>query len=65
MRWTDHPRFMGDIRNVHDLQLTYGMYASSSRRTEQLCFMVDVQGTPALRKTVRTPKTDTAQTKTT
>ena len=65
MRRTDHPRFTGDVRNVHDLQLTYGMYMSNSRCMERSCFMVDVQGTSALWKMVRTPKTNKAQTTTT
>ena len=56
MRRTDHPCFMGDVQDVHDLQLMYGMYASNSRHTECSCFTVDVQGTSALWKTVRTPK---------
>ena len=47
---------MGDVQNIHDLQLTYGTYVSNSRHTEHSCFMVDVQGTPALRKMVRTPE---------
>ena len=56
---------MGDIQIVHDLQLTYGTYMSNGRHTECSCFTVDVQGTPAPRKMVRTPKTDKAQTTTT
>ena len=56
MRWTGHPHFMGDIQNVHDLQLTYGTYASNGRCTECSRFMVDVQGMSALQKMVRTPK---------
>ena len=56
MRQTDHPHFMGDVWNVHDLQLTYGTYASNGRCTERSCFTVDVQGTPALWKMVRIPK---------
>ena len=56
MRWTDHPRFMSDVQNVHDLQLMYGTYTSNSRCTEHSCFMVDIQGTPALWKMVRTPE---------
>ena len=56
MRWTGHPHFMGDIWNVHDLWLTYGTYASNDRQMEHSHFMVDVQGMPALQKTVRTPK---------
>ena len=47
---------MSDIQNVHDSCLTYSTYASNGRCTEHSCFMVDVQGTPALRKMVRTPK---------
>ena len=56
MRWTDHPRFMGDVWNVHDLQLTYGTYTSNGRCTECSHFTVDVQGMPALQKMVRTPE---------
>ena len=65
MRWTDHPDFMGDVRNVHNLWLMYGTYASNSRCMEHSCFMVGVQGMPAPQKIVRTPKTDKAQITTT
>ena len=41
----------------------YGSYATHSRRTERPRFMVDVQDTSTLWKTVRTPRTDQAQTK--
>ena len=41
MRQTDHPRFMGDVWNAHDLQLTYTMYMSNGRHTECSHFMVD------------------------
>ena len=44
MRWTDHPHFTGDVRNVHDLQLTYSMYMSNGRCMEHSHSMVDVQG---------------------
>ena len=54
---------MGDIRNIHDLQLTYGSYVTNGRCTERPRFTVDVQDMSALRKTVRTPRTDQAQTK--
>ena len=47
---------MGDVQNVNDLWLMYGTYVSNGRHTECSHFMVDVQGTPALRKTVRTPE---------
>ena len=47
---------MGDIWNVLDLRLTYGTYASNGRCMEHSRFMVDVQGMPALQKTVRTPE---------
>ena len=47
---------MGDIQNVHDLWLMYSTYASNGRCTEHSCFMVDVQGMPALQKMVRTPE---------
>ena len=56
MRQTDHPRFMGDIQNAHDLWLTYGTYASNGRCTEHPHFMVDVQRTSALWKMIRTPE---------
>ena len=56
MRQTGHPRFMGDAWNIHDLRLTYGIYASNGRCTECSCFTVDIQGTSVLRKMVRTPK---------
>ena len=56
MRQTDHPHFIGDVQNVHDLQLTYGTYVSNSRRTECSHFMDDIQDTPAPWKTVRTPE---------
>ena len=65
MRWTDHPGFMGDVGNIHDLRLAYGTYASNGRCTECSHFMIDVQDMSALWKMVRTPKTDKAQTKTT
>ena len=65
VRQTDHPHFTGDIQNIHDLQLTYGTYASNSRCMEHSHFMVDVQGTPAPQKMVRTPKANKAQTTTT
>ena len=54
---------MGDVRNIHDLQLTYGSYATISRRMEHPHFMVDVQNTSSLQKMVRTPRTDQAQTR--
>ena len=47
---------MGDLQNIHDLRLTYGTYASNGRHMEHSHFMVDVQGTPAPQKMVRTPK---------
>ena len=47
---------MGDVQNVHDLWLMYGTYASNGRCMEHSHFMVDVQGMPAQRKMVRTPK---------
>ena len=56
MQQTGHPHFMGDIWNVHDLQLTYGMYAANGRCTEHICYTVDVQGMSALWNTVRPPK---------
>ena len=56
VRQTDHPPFMGDVQNVHNLWLMYGTYASNGRCTEHSHFTVDVQGTSALWKMVRTPK---------
>ena len=56
---------MGDLRNVDVLWLTYGTYASNGRCTERSHFMVDVQGTPALWKMVRTPKLTKHRQKTT
>ena len=32
---TGHPHFTGDVRNIHDLQLTYGLYATNGRHTER------------------------------
>ena len=61
---TDHPLFMGDVWNIHDLQLMYGTYASNGRHMEHSHIMVDIQGMPALWKMARTPKTDKAQTET-
>ena len=52
---------MGDVRNIHDLQLMYGMYMTNSRRTECSRFTVDVQDALALWKMVRTSRTDKAQ----
>ena len=54
---------MGDVQNIHDLQLTYGSYVTNGRRTVHPCFTVDVQDMSALQKTVRTPRTNQAQTK--
>ena len=54
---------MGDIWNIHDLRLTYGLYATNSRRKERPHFTVDVQDTSAIRKMVRTPRTDQVHTK--
>ena len=54
---------MGDIWNIHDLRLTYGTYVTNGRHTEHPHFTVDVQDTSALQKTVRTPRTDQAQTR--
>ena len=59
---TAHPCFMGDVWNIHDLQLTYGWYMTNGRRTECPHFTVDVQDMSTLWKTVRTPRTDQAQT---
>ena len=54
---------MGDVWNIHDLRLMYGSYATNGRHTECPHFMIDVQDTPALWKTVRTPGTNQAQTR--
>ena len=54
---------MGDVWNIEDLWLMYGSHATNSRRMEHPHYMVDVQDTSALRKMVRTPRTDQAQTR--
>ena len=54
---------MGDVQNIHDLWLTYGSYVTNGRHMECPCFTVDIQDTSALQKTVRTPRTDQAQTR--
>ena len=54
---------MGDVRNIQDLRLTYGSYATNSTCMECPHFTVDIQDTSALWKMVRTPRTDQAQTK--
>ena len=54
---------MGDVWNIHDLRLTYSMYVTNGRHTERPHFTVDIQDMSALRKTVRTPRTDQAQTR--
>ena len=63
MRWTGHPSFIGDVWNIHDLQLTYGTYATNGRCMERSRFMVDIQDMSALWKTVRTSRTDKAHTR--
>ena len=63
VRQTGHHHFMGDVWNIHDLKLTYGSYVSYGRHTECTRFMVDAQDTSALRKMVKTPGTDQAQTR--
>ena len=63
MRRTGHPRFMVDVQNIHDLWLMYGTYAINGRCMEYSHFTVDVQDMSALWKTVRTPRTDKAQTR--
>ena len=47
---------MGDVLYIHNLWLMYSTYASNGRHMECSHFMVDVQDTSALCKTVRTPK---------
>ena len=54
---------MGDVWNIHDLWLMYRTYATNGRYMEHPRFTVDIQDTSALQKTVRTPRTDQAQTK--
>ena len=54
---------MGDVQNIQDVWLTYGLYATNHRCTEHPHFTVDVQDMSALWKTVRTPRTDQAQTR--
>ena len=54
---------MGAVWNIPDLRLTYGSYVTNGRHTEHPRFMVDVQDMSALWKTVRTPRTDQAQTR--
>ena len=54
---------MGDVWNIHHLQVTYSSYATNGRRMECPRFTVDVQDTSALRKMVRTPRADQAQTR--
>ena len=54
---------MGDIWNIHNLRLMYGLYTTNGRHTEHPRFTVDVQDAAALWKMVRTPRTDQAQTK--
>ena len=54
---------MGDIQNIHDLRLMYGSYVTNGEHTEHPCFTVDIQDMSALQKTVRTPRTDQAQTR--
>ena len=53
---------MGDVRNIHNLRLMYGLYTTNGRSTEHPRFMVDVQDTSALWKMVRTPRTNQEQT---
>ena len=53
---------MGDIWNIHDLWLMYSTYATNGRCTEHSHFMIDVQDLSALRKMIRTSRTDKAQT---
>ena len=51
-----HMHLTVDVRNIHDLRLMYGTYASNGRRMEHSHFMVDIQSTSALWKMVRAPK---------
>ena len=43
MQWTVHPCFMGDVWDIHDLQLMYGMYVTNGRCMEHSRFMSDIQ----------------------
>ena len=63
MRQTDHPRFTGDVQNIHNLQLMYGTYMTNGRCTECPRFTVDAQDMSARPKMVRTPRTGQAQTR--
>ena len=54
---------MGDVQNIHGLRLMNGPYATNGRHTERPHFTVDVQDMSALRKMVRTPRTDQTQSK--
>ena len=54
---------MGDVRNIHNLWMTYSLYATNIRHMECPRFTVDVQDTSALQKIVRTPRTKQAQTR--
>ena len=54
---------MGDVWNIHNLWLMYGTYTTNGRHTECPHFTVDVQDMSALRKMVRTSRTNKAQTK--
>ena len=54
---------MGDVQNIHDLQLMYGTYMTNGKCMERSCSTVDVQDMSALQKMVREPRTDKAQTR--
>ena len=54
---------MGDEWNIHDLRLTYGTHVTNGRCMEHPRFTVDVQDMSALWETVRTPRTNKAQTR--
>ena len=54
---------MGDVWDIHDLQLMYGSYVTNGRHTECPGFTVDVQDMSAIWKIVRITITNQAQTK--
>ena len=63
VRRTGHLCFTGDIQKIHNLQLTYGTYATTGRHMECPRFTVDIQDMSALWKMVRTSRNDKAQTR--
>ena len=51
---------MGDVWNIQDLWLMYSTYTTNGGCMERPHFTVDIQDMSALRKMVRTPRTDQA-----